>query len=327
MNDANEARPRKSRATSRAERYLPGKVHYKFITIRDPATSPLSWRDALVFSFLAHRARAGKGCSRREVERATGLKRESLAPVISALAVGGLAEERDGRLHALRPADDALFHARKGDAGHWSDRYAYFRFHPCRGLMPAHALVYSRLLAMDEGPVSRSLLAGRLGMDRQTVARAFEVLASKGMLTIRDFATGEGYGRFRLPEPTPEVRGAPTDSGGFAADLPSWGLILSRSCPLDELTIRVETPLQRLLVERALAFAVELEQAADAAPDGLVLDRCESVATTTGRDFPRKALADTLEHQAIVADGKEGHRGPAPAAAGGGIRAARRGRS
>ena len=96
---------------------------------------------------------------------------------------------------------------------------------------------------------------------------------------------------------------------------------------MDELAIRVKTPLQRLLVERALAFAVELEQAADAAPDGLVLDRCESVATTTGRDFLRKALADALEHQAAVADGTRGHRGPAPVAAGGGTRAARRGRS
>jgi hypothetical protein len=206
MNDSNETRPRKSRATLRAERYLPGKVHFKFLSIRDPATSPLSWRDALVFSYLAHRARVGKGCSRREVERATGLKRESLRPVVSALTVGGLAGERDGRLHAVRPVDDSLFHLRKGEARHWSDRYAYFRFYPCRGLMPAHALVYSRLLAMDEGQVSRSLLAGRLGMDRQTVARAFEVLESRGMLSVWDFATGEGYSRFRLPGPTPEAR-------------------------------------------------------------------------------------------------------------------------
>jgi hypothetical protein len=96
---------------------------------------------------------------------------------------------------------------------------------------------------------------------------------------------------------------------------------------MDDLTIRVETPLQRLLVERALAFAKELEQVADAAPDGLVLDRCESVALATGREFLRTALADALERQAAAADGKKGHRGPAPAAGGGGKRAARRGQS
>jgi hypothetical protein len=96
---------------------------------------------------------------------------------------------------------------------------------------------------------------------------------------------------------------------------------------MDELTVRVETPLQRLLVERALAFAKELEHVADAAPDGLVLDRCESVALTSGRAFLRTALADALEHQAATADGKKGHRGPAPAAGGGGTRAARRDRS
>ncbi len=96
---------------------------------------------------------------------------------------------------------------------------------------------------------------------------------------------------------------------------------------MDELPIRIETPLQRLLVERALAFAKELEQAADTAPDGLVLDRRESVAVSSGREFLRRALADALEHQAAVAGGEKGPRGPAHAAAGGGPRAARRDRS
>ena len=224
MNDSNDARPRKSRATLRAERYLPDKVHFKFLSIRDPVTSPLTWRDAIVFSYLAHRARVGKGCSRREVERATGLKRESLASIISTLNVGGLVEERDGKLHAVRPVDDSLFHLRKGEARHWSDRYAYFRFYPCRGLMPAHSLVYSRLLAMDEGRISRSLLAGQLGMDRQTVARAFEVLESRGLLSIRDFATGEGYSRFRLPEPTSEARAMFLDAGARPVPKPEPGL-------------------------------------------------------------------------------------------------------
>lgn len=96
---------------------------------------------------------------------------------------------------------------------------------------------------------------------------------------------------------------------------------------MDELCVRVETPLQRLLVEQALAFAKELERAADAAPEGQVLDRCERVALSSGREFLRKALADTLEHQAATGEAKGGRIAPAPAGGGGGTRAARRDRS
>ena len=96
---------------------------------------------------------------------------------------------------------------------------------------------------------------------------------------------------------------------------------------MDELAVRVETPLQRLLVEQALAYAKELERAADDAPDGQVLDRCERVALTTGREFLRASLAETLEHQAVAGEGKKGHSAPVPAGGGGGTRAARRDRS
>jgi hypothetical protein len=96
---------------------------------------------------------------------------------------------------------------------------------------------------------------------------------------------------------------------------------------MDELAVRVETPLQRLLVEQALAFAKEMERAAADAPDGLVLDRCERVALTSGREFLRKALADTLEAQATSGDAKKGRTAPAPAGEGDGTRAARRDRS
>jgi hypothetical protein len=74
---------------------------------------------------------------------------------------------------------------------------------------------------------------------------------------------------------------------------------------MDELAVRVETPLQRLLVEQALAFAKELERAADDAPDGQVLDRCERVALSSGRESLRKALADTLEVQAALGEVKK----------------------
>jgi hypothetical protein len=55
------------------------------------------------------------------------------------------------------------------------------------------------------------------------------------------------------------------------------------------------TPLQRLIVERALALAKELESAADSAPVGQVIDRCESLLLGNGREFLRRALEDTLQ--------------------------------
>jgi hypothetical protein len=93
---------------------------------------------------------------------------------------------------------------------------------------------------------------------------------------------------------------------------------------MDELAIWIETPLQRLLVEQALALAKELERAANDAPDGQVLDRCERVALSSGREFLRKALADTLESQAAAAGGKRGRIDSAAAAQGDGTRADRR---
>src|SRR4051794_38392267 len=54
------------------------------------------------------------------------------------------------------------------------------------------------------------------------------------------------------------------------------------------------TPLQRTIVERALALARELEATAGSAPDGQVIDRCESLLLGAGREFLRVALEDTL---------------------------------
>ncbi len=96
---------------------------------------------------------------------------------------------------------------------------------------------------------------------------------------------------------------------------------------MDELAVRVEAPLRRPLVEQALAFAEELERAADDALDGRVLDRCERVALSSGRESLRKAPADTIEAQAASGEGEKGRIAPAPAGEGGGTRAARRDRS
>ncbi len=88
--------------------------------------------------------------------------------------------------------------------------------------------------------------------------------------------------------------------------------------------VEVQTPFQRLIVEQALALAKELEQAADGAPDGQILDRCERVALGAGREFLRQALTAALEQQAQAVERKGGPAGAAPAGPSVGTRAARR---
>ena len=74
------------------------------------------------------------------------------------------------------------------------------------------------------------------------------------------------------------------------------------------------TPLQRLIVERALALAKELEATADSAPHGQVIDRCESLLLGNGREFLRRALEDTLQAQVDALEKKGRPAGPAPVA-------------
>jgi hypothetical protein len=65
------------------------------------------------------------------------------------------------------------------------------------------------------------------------------------------------------------------------------------------------TPLQRLIVEQAFVMAMELESAADSAPDGQVIDRCEAVLLGNGRDFLRRALESTLQSRAESLEKKQ----------------------
>ncbi len=58
------------------------------------------------------------------------------------------------------------------------------------------------------------------------------------------------------------------------------------------------TPAQRLIVEQAFVLAKELESAADSAPEGRVIDRCESFLLGNGRDFLRSVLESTLNPEA-----------------------------
>lgn len=71
------------------------------------------------------------------------------------------------------------------------------------------------------------------------------------------------------------------------------------------------TPTQRLIVEQALALAKELETTAESAPEGQVIDRCESLLLGEGRDFLRRALEATLQIRAEALEKKGAPRGPA----------------
>jgi hypothetical protein len=81
-------------------------------------------------------------------------------------------------------------------------------------------------------------------------------------------------------------------------------------------TFHAETPLQALLVEQALLLAKQLEQAADAAPDGQVLAHVEAAAVPAGRELTRKAVEAALQAQAEAAEKKGRRAGAAPTATG-----------
>ncbi len=58
-----------------------------------------------------------------------------------------------------------------------------------------------------------------------------------------------------------------------------------------------QTELQRVVVEQALAYAQQLEQAAQNAPPSHLLDHCETVVLDSGREFLRKTLTAALQQQ------------------------------
>jgi hypothetical protein len=83
------------------------------------------------------------------------------------------------------------------------------------------------------------------------------------------------------------------------------------------------TPVQRLIVEQAFVLAKELESAADSAPEGQMVDRCESLLLGGGRDFLRRVLEAALQSRAELLEKKGAPHGPARVAVPGGTRATR----
>lgn len=66
------------------------------------------------------------------------------------------------------------------------------------------------------------------------------------------------------------------------------------------LTITYSTPEERRDYERAIAFVAEMRQLGLAAPHGGVIDACEALSLSKGRDFLRETLAGAV--QARVSD-------------------------
>jgi hypothetical protein len=83
------------------------------------------------------------------------------------------------------------------------------------------------------------------------------------------------------------------------------------------------TPTQRLIVEQAYVMAKELDAAADSAPEGQIIDRCESFLLSSGRDFLRRVLESTLQSRAEVLEKKGAPPESAPAGRGVGTRGTR----
>jgi hypothetical protein len=87
------------------------------------------------------------------------------------------------------------------------------------------------------------------------------------------------------------------------------------------------TPIQRLVVEQALVMAKELEAAADSAPEGQMIDRCESFMLGFGRDFLRRTLESTIQSRAEDLEKKGAPPASAHAGRPDGTKGARRRRS
>lgn len=75
-------------------------------------------------------------------------------------------------------------------------------------------------------------------------------------------------------------------------------------------TVVAETPFQHLILEQALAYAQQMERTADDAADGKVLDLCESLTLTQGRDLLRSILLGAVQQQAERVEKKGRRPGP-----------------
>ena len=86
-------------------------------------------------------------------------------------------------------------------------------------------------------------------------------------------------------------------------------------------TFVADTPLQALLLEQALLLAQQLQQTADAAPDGQVLAKVEAAAVPAARELARQVVQVTLQAQAEAVEKRGRPAALAPAGGACGTRA------
>jgi hypothetical protein len=87
-------------------------------------------------------------------------------------------------------------------------------------------------------------------------------------------------------------------ANGYKARIGKDGSHLKDAAPMLSSDLDRLTPIERLVVEQALVMAKELEATADSAPEGQVIDRCESFMLGFGRDFLRRMLESTIQMRA-----------------------------
>jgi hypothetical protein len=78
----------------------------------------------------------------------------------------------------------------------------------------------------------------------------------------------------------------------------------------EQITVTVESPMDKLLVEHALVMSQELRAATFLAPHGQVFDSCEESAVDLGRDFIRTAIQAASQEFIDQAEKKGGLCGP-----------------
>jgi hypothetical protein len=76
------------------------------------------------------------------------------------------------------------------------------------------------------------------------------------------------------------------------------------------LTIHYTTDSERLAYERAIAFVAEMNRLGLQAPAGGVLDACEGLALSQGRELLQATLAEAVQARVEEAEKKNGRRTP-----------------
>jgi hypothetical protein len=89
-------------------------------------------------------------------------------------------------------------------------------------------------------------------------------------------------------------------------------------------SITADTTVEQFVLEHAKALALELEAAAANAPDGQVIHSLEGLLLDRGRDFLKKVMAFTAQHQAEQVEKRGRRPGPVAVVSPAATRAARR---